>query len=311
MVAMGLVAALAAAVAGVSLACTRDESASQTSQTSVTVGIPAESSRLAELPPAPPPPTVMSPAEQAALAETVSIAVNDVVPGAEIGLLVYDRHTNTIITSAHPDEQFYTASVVKLPIVISVLHDAGWKLPTGSDRADLVAMLSRSADWVAATVWQDHGGPAIIERVTALAGLTHTSPPRNPHQWEMTRTSPRDVLAVYEYINNEIPPHAREFILTALTGSTGLAADGFDQFFGIPGALPGTPWAIKQGWMRINNGLVLNTTGLVGTDRRYVVVLLTQQPGGTTFEGARAAVTAGITALAPTLTVSPTVRSDP
>lgn len=163
-------------------------------------------------------------------------------------------------------------------------------------------MLSRSADWVAATLWKAHGGPAIIGEVVALVGLSDTGPPRNPDQWEMTRMSPRDVLSVYRYIDNDMPSEARAFVLSALADATDLAADGHDQFFGIPGALPDSEWAIKQGWMQINNGLVLNTTGIVGSEGRYVVVLLTRQPGRTSFEDGSTAVTAGIAALIPTLT---------
>jgi hypothetical protein len=246
-----------------------------------------------------------SPDEQAALAGAVSTAVNDAVPGTEIGLVVYDRLTEAVLTSAHADQQFYTASVVKLLIVIQVLRGAGWEVPTGSEREDLVAMLSRSADGIASRLWGAYGGPAIITEVAALVELSGTSPPRSPGRWELTRMSPRDVFSVYEYIDNEMPRDAREFVLTALANASNLAVDGFDQFFGIPRALPDTEWAIKQGWMRIDNGLVLNTTGIVGSDQRYVVALLTQQPGGTRFEDGHAAVTAGIAALAPTLTAGP------
>jgi hypothetical protein len=243
-----------------------------------------------------------SPDEQAALAEAVSNAVNGAVPDTEIGLVVYDQLTEAVLTSVHADQQFYTASVVKLLIVIQVLRDASWEVPTGSEREDLVAMLSRSADGVASRLWGAYGGPAIITEVAALVDLSDTSPPRSPGRWELTRMSPQDVLDIYEYIDNEMPRDAREFILTTLANASNLAADGFDQFFGIPRALPDTEWAIKQGWMQIDNGLVLNTTGIVGSDRRYVVALLTQQPRGTRFEDGCAALTAGIAALAPTLT---------
>jgi hypothetical protein len=239
-----------------------------------------------------------SPDEQAALAGAVSAAVNDVVPGTEVGLVVYDRLTEVVLTSVQVDRQFYTASVVKLLIAIHVLREAGWQVPTGSGREELVAMLSRSADGVASRLWGAYGGPVIVTEVAALVGLSGTSPPRSPGRWELTRMSPRDVVGVYEYIDNEMPRETREFVLTALAGASNRAADGFDQFFGIPRALPDTEWAIKQGWMQIDNGLVLNTTGIIGLDRRYVVALLTRQPRGTRFEDGYAAVTA----LAPTLT---------
>lgn len=51
------------------------------------------------------------------------------------------------------------------------------------------------------------------------------------------------------------------------------AADGTNQFFGIPTATTG--WAIKQVWtVGLGPGATYNTTGYVDGDR-YVVVILT------------------------------------
>jgi hypothetical protein len=47
--------------------------------------------------------------------------------------------------------------------------------------------------------------------------------------------------------------------------------------------LPGAPWAIRQSWMVLDSSLVLNTTGMAGADNRYVIVLLTAQPAGTSY----------------------------
>lgn len=248
------------------------------------------------------PPSPLSGDERRALAEAVSTAVSKHAPGSEVGLAVYDRLAESMVAELNADEQFYTASVVKLLIVTDSLRDAGWAPPRGHERQDLVALLSRSADWVASSRWARDGGPVIVTDTADLMGLGATTPPRVADQWELTRTTPRDVLAVYDYIATDMPDTAGDFVLNALGGATRVAADGFDQFFGIPAALPDSDWAIKQGWMRVNNGVVLNTTGIVGAQGRYQVALLTLQPQGTSFADARAAVTAGIAALAPALT---------
>ncbi|WP_199433371.1 hypothetical protein [Qaidamihabitans albus] len=240
--------------------------------------------------------------DRSALAEAVSAAVHQVVPGTEIGLAVHDRRTGSALTGVNAGRQFYAASVVKLLIAIHVLRADEWTVPGGAERDDLVAMLSASADGVASALWDAHGGPAISSEMAGLIGLRHTSPPRIPHQWELTRMSPGDVVAVYEYIGDAMPGHAREFVLAALAEPADPAADGFDQLFGVPEGLPGGGRAVKQGWMRVDDGLVLNSTGLAGDEGRFVVALLTRQPGGTGFAEGRAAVTAGIAALAPTLT---------
>lgn len=255
--------------------------------------------------PAAPSPTRASPREQANLAAAVSRAVNDVVPGTDIGLAVYDRATESMLTALNPDEQFYTASVMKLLIVTEVLRQAQWRLPAGEDRTELQVMLSGSADWVANVLWSRHGGTDIDRNVARLMGLTGTTPPADPEEWETTRMTPRDIVRVYDYIDEEMPGEAGDFVLDALARTTRIALDGFDQHFGIPTALPNSGWAVKQGWMEVDGGVVLNTTGVVGKGGRYIVALLTLQPESTGFDAAREAVTAGVAALAPALSGRP------
>jgi hypothetical protein len=115
------------------------------------------------------------------------------------------------------------------------------------------------------------------------------------------------VVRVYRYLLD--PAHRRygDFILAHLRRAAQCAADGFDQYFGIPRAVP-RPWAIKQGWSGYGsrppepcvrthandyhpaasttgpgvdlNRPVLHTTGTVGAgDRRILVVLSLQPPG--------------------------------
>ncbi|OZM74488.1 hypothetical protein CFN78_05065 [Amycolatopsis antarctica] len=247
-------------------------------------------------------PETLAPAEfdGAALAEAVGAAVRGRVPGTEFGLHLHDRLSGTTVASAGAERPFYTASVVKLLIAVDRIRDAGWRLPE-AERAGLTAMLAGSSDGVASAWWD----PTVLDPALGdLIGLRETTPPRRDADWELTRMSARDVSAAYEFIAGGLPAEASAFTLDTLSGATDPAADGFAQYFGIPDALPGTPWAVKQGWMRVADGLVLNTTGLAGPDLRYVVVLLTEQPAGTSYAAGRAAVTAGIGALAPILTAA-------
>jgi hypothetical protein len=58
-----------------------------------------------------------------------------------------------------------------------------------------------------------------------------------------------------------------------MAAATRTAADGTDQYFGIPSA--SDDWAVKQGWMTgLGPGSTYNSTGYVDGGR-YVVVLLT------------------------------------
>lgn len=248
-------------------------------------------------------PPTLSEEDVDALGTDVTTAVRDVVPGTDVGLAAHDRVTGSSVADVNADRQFYTASVVKLLVAIHALRGAGWDIPTGVERDDLVAMLSRSDDGIASRLWGGRGGTEIVRETAELIDLERTIPPRDPGRWELTRTSARDVLRVYEFVCDDMPKRASEFLVEALARATPRGADGFHQHFGIAAALPDAERAIKQGWMRVDAGLVLNTTGLVGPGDRYIVVLLllTQQPTTADFDTGRDAVTAGMAALAPAL----------
>ncbi|WP_026361591.1 hypothetical protein [Amycolatopsis nigrescens] len=260
--------------------------------------VPAEPVTMREpaTPPAstsPPP----SPDEQARIGGAVEDAVRSVVSGADVGLAVYDRLAGAPVAGVHGERQFYAASVVKLLIAIDLLRDAGWPSDDAT-RETLASLLATSDDGVADALWRDGGGRSIVSDIGGLIGLRWTTPPNQPREWEMTRTSAVDVVAVYRYIGQDLPTTARDLIVSSLTGPGDAAADGFDQFFGIPAGFPGAEWGVKQGWMRAAGHLVLHTTGLVGEDGRYLVALLTHQPSATAYERGTDAVTAGAAALA-------------
>lgn len=237
------------------------------------------------------------------MAADVVAAVSGGVPGSRVGLTVYDRATGRTVAEHDPGGRFYTASVVKLAIATRVLRTAGWRPPPpGPERERLVRMLAASDDPVASVLWSRYGGPAVVHRTAAEAGLRGTTPPADPAEWELTVTTPRDLRILYTYVTDEIPDPAADLVLGALSGAWTTAADGIDQSFGIPSALRNTETAVKQGWMRVDGELVLHTTGLVGADHRYVVVLLSRHPVGTDLTTAAAALTEGVNALAPALT---------
>jgi hypothetical protein len=238
--------------------------------------------------------------DPAAVAEEVTGAVTAESKGTDVGLVVLDRKTGSTLASAGADTPYYTASVVKLLIALDSLYDNGvWQVPADSDGSDLADMLAGSDDAIASQLWEEDGGTAIVGRMAALLGLNHTVAPADPGQLGMTKMSPGDVVTTYQYLEDTVPDDTAQPLLTAMAAARQPADDGYPQYFGIPDGLPGSTWEIKQGWMILRSALVLNTTGIV--DSRYVVVLCTQQPAATSPAEGRAAVTAGIKALAPVL----------
>lgn len=235
-----------------------------------------------------------------ALGQQMQAAIEAVSPDTQVGIDVIDTRTGAVIAALNPDQQFYTASVVKLLIALDALNSQGWQ-PDSATGAQIQQMLSASDDNVADTLWDADGGDAIIDRMIDLIGLPETQPPTDPAQWGETRTTPDDVVTLYHFIAAEVPEPSRTVIMNALLNTDEIAADGTDQYFGIPTGLSDTVWAVKQGWMSLNTSTTLDTTGLVGLTTQqtmpYTIVLLTTQPAGIDWPTGFSALTAGVDVL--------------
>ncbi|CRK59387.1 possible lipoprotein [Alloactinosynnema sp. L-07] len=205
--------------------------------------------------------------------------------GATVGALVIDRTTGRTVLADGADGSFHSQSLVKLLIAVDALERG-----TGTP-SQITKMLSASDDGVASALWSQGGGGAIVTRWTRRLGLTGTAPPSEPGRWGQTKITATDVARIYRYLTDEAPPAHRDIVLTALRAAPRVAADGFDQHFGIPSAAAGLGWAVKQGWACCLPTRDLHTTGLVGPDDRYVVVLLTAHPRGVPWNTAAATAT--------------------
>ncbi|NMH96021.1 serine hydrolase [Pseudonocardia acidicola] len=274
-----------------------------------TVGIVHRSSVVAQAPvrstaadvPAPGPaaPALKSAAAVAPARPEVSDAVRAVTAAdadaakdddTQFGIAVLDRDTGDLAAGENGDVAFYSASVVKLFTVVAILHrtETDGLTLTAADRTDIERALSLSDDNAMDALWEQFGGPETVQQTIDLVGLQDTRPPSDPSQWGETLISARDVVAVYRYVLTSMPAADRDTIMNALGAAQDSGADGFDQAFGLlrEPRLPDV--AAKQGWMWFGSDFYLHTTGVVGSDDRYVVALLSKQPAS---EGSAAAST--------------------
>ncbi|MFI1918491.1 hypothetical protein [Nocardia sp. NPDC020380] len=242
----------------------------------------------------------LTPAAATQLAQAMQAAVQAASPGTQVGIDVTDTATGTQLVGLNTGQQFYTASVVKLLIALDALNSQGWQ-PDSATSAEISQMLSASDDNIADSLWDANGGDAIVSRMVSLIGLTNTQPPLDPDEWGETLTTPQDVVTIYHYITTVVPEPSRDLIMNALGGADQIAADGTNQFFGIPDAMTGDTWAIKQGWMTLDTSTTLDTTGLVGSGPgqplRYAVAVLTTQPSDVSWTAGGAALTAAVAPL--------------
>ncbi|MGB3484379.1 MAG: hypothetical protein WBB07_19450 [Mycobacterium sp.] len=224
--------------------------------------------------------------------------------GADIGVMILDRETREEVTAGRTSG-WATASVVKLFIADDLLLREPDLSP--EDRKSLDVMLRSSDDSAAEVFWNRGGGSAIVDRVTDRYGLTSTSPPGNG-RWFNTITSAQDLVRYYDMLlsgTGGLPTERANMIVSDLANSTPTAPDGtqpggiYPQRFGIPEGLPGERVAVKQGWMCcIGADWMHLSSGVVGPDRRYVVVVYALQPVGA--EAARDTITEAVRSMFPT-----------
>ncbi|MER6945069.1 hypothetical protein ABT294_13685 [Nonomuraea sp. NPDC000554] len=256
-----------------------------------------------------------SPASAAPSSAPARAAQSPRVPaGTTAAWLVFDRKAGRIVATRNPHRKFRSASVVKILIAIDYL-ESGASVPP-ADAGLLKVMLRSSDDDAASTFWNRRGKGAIIQRMARKLGLSDTTPPpaSKPGFWGYTSLSAYDIVRTYRYLLDTAAPKVRDTILGHLRESTRCGTDGFDQSFGIPGAVP-RPWAVKQGWSGFGtvpparcqanpasggaisavafrargSGVpdygrpVLHTTGLLGKDERLIMAVLTAHPAGGTW----------------------------
>jgi len=224
--------------------------------------------------------------------------------GATVSVAVLDRANNQLLSNGN-DQLVPIASVAKLFIADEVLSqesggaEENRRLST-ADRKGLDGMLRSSDDGAAETFWAERGGEAIITDVAGRYGLTSTAPPSDGRWWN-TMSSASDLVRYYDMLLNGsggLSEERAQVIVDDLAGSTATGADGYPQRFGIPDGLYAEPVAVKQGWMCCMDGSWMHlSTGIVGADRRYVMVIESLQPSDDAT--ARATITQAVRTMFP------------
>ncbi|GLZ45816.1 hypothetical protein Acsp06_20010 [Actinomycetospora sp. NBRC 106375] len=234
----------------------------------------------------PPPTTTTTPTPPPSRAQD---AVDATGPAAQerddvtLGVAVLDRTTGTTTVNDAGDTPLRAASVAKLFTIVDILtrREAGQIQTSGGDEQRFRRALSLSDDSAMNALWSSYGGPEGIRRVSALLGISETSPPDDTSQWGEVETSARDVATLYSFVLTRLTDADRDFVLQSLEAAAPTAADGFDQAFGLLDPSRRGTAAAKQGWLCcLQSSIDLHSTGLPDASGRYVVVLLSNQPRG-------------------------------
>ncbi|HEX3812739.1 MAG TPA: hypothetical protein VHX59_07840 [Mycobacteriales bacterium] len=217
----------------------------------------------------------------------------------EVGVAVQDRATGKLVVGKYGAQQFYSASVAKLFLITELLHEkeAGEIQLTATDIDLMKRALSASDDAAMDSLWETFDGPQTLSELIESLQLTQTTVPTDTGEWGEMLTTSSDVIAVYDDVLDRLTTADRDFVVGALGAATDSGADGFDQAFGLLAPPRRADVKAKQGWMSYQSKYTLDTTGLLGSDNRYVVALLTTQSAAAGWDSARSVDNEAIAAL--------------
>ncbi|WP_460956006.1 serine hydrolase [Parasphingorhabdus pacifica] len=206
---------------------------------------------------------------------------------------VLDRATGELAGNPSANRALFSASLVKLAVAIDVLQRRHGGLQVSNSDLRLIERSLRLSDDDAMNVlWERFDGVGAVSRIAAQLRLTDLKPPSDPAWWGETVVSARDVVLLFEHVLTRMPPRDRELIMGALEAAPAIAAEGFDQAFGLESPTLHIPSATKAGWMCCHSGqLSMHSAGVLGNDRRFVAAVLSDQPGGAGYSHARDQVT--------------------
>lgn len=172
-----------------------------------------------------------------------------------------------------PGVREYTASLVKIDILATLLHEAAQAGRSLSARQQRLAraMIEESSNAAASVLWAQAGGRDAVASFDALAGMTQTVP---SWSWGAIATTARDQLALLDVITQ---PNAL-LGAPARTLETSLMEQvaGFERFGVGWGAPPGATVALKDGWYHEPVvGWQVDSAGLVRDgSRAYLVAMM-------------------------------------
>ncbi len=196
-------------------------------------------------------------------------------PGT-IGYVLRDRSTGAFYRNAHAGDLIWTASTIKLAMVVDLLsrHYAGALNLTAADQNLITAMLHSSDDDAADTLWSRYGGAdhTAYNADFPRFGMIDLQPQRGfssiyPY-WGFQKTTANDLDRLINYTLTALNPSDTASIVGQLQNVDP------DQQWGVWGAGPAMAPGNKDGWSLEQGGWVTNSVGFAGPAQRYTLAIM-------------------------------------
>ncbi|MEV6237921.1 tat pathway signal sequence [Lentzea sp. NPDC051838] len=202
-------------------------------------------------------------------------------PGT-VGIVLRDRKTGATWRNDHAGDMTWTASTIKLAMVVNLLerNRAGKITLTAADRQLMTAMLHSSDDNAADSLWKKYTGTTFnaafpkygMTELVAQKGYSSTFP-----YWGFEKCTTNDLDRLINYVLDTVPAEDRSYILGQMRQV------GPEQQWGVWGPDSG----VKNGWSEEEGGWVMNSVGFVGPDERYTVAIMNNLRGEGGYDAGR------------------------
>lgn len=209
------------------------------------------------------------------------------------GVVLHDQRTDAVWHNDHADDPAWTASTIKLAMVVDLFtrDHAGEITLTDEDRSLITAMLHASDDDAADELWFRYAGGnhmAFNDNFPDY-GLTTLQPQKGftdyyPY-WGYQKCTPEDLDRLIHYVLTDLPAEDRTYLLGQMRSVAP------NQQWGVWGAGPAAQPGNKNGWSEEQGGWVVNTVGFVGPDQRYTLAVMNDLHGEGGYDAGRETVT--------------------
>jgi hypothetical protein len=196
-------------------------------------------------------------------------------PGT-VGYVLRDRSTGAAHRNAAAGTMIWTASTIKLAMVVDLLTRAGTGQVTltDDDRRLMSAMLHSSDDDAADTLWARYSGPdhMAFNRNFPAYGMTDLQPQQGfsdtfPY-WGFQKSTADDLDRLINYTLTRLPAAQTAAIVAELQHVDA------NQQWGVWGAGPAMTPGNKDGWSAEQGGWVINSVGFAGPQQRYTLAMM-------------------------------------
>jgi beta-lactamase class A len=206
-------------------------------------------------------------AQQELTAALPSLAASD---GGHFAVAVDDL-TNGQQAVYAGTQEFVTASIVKVDILVTLLYQAqetGQAL-TAEEQGLATTMIENSDNDSASALYDDAGGAEAIDDANRDCGLTETTAGTDGY-WGLTTTTVDDQIRLLRVVftrPSPLSPASQQYVQSLMSQVE------TDQQWGVPAAAdPGTQFMVKNGWLPNPTLWEINSIGEITHDGQRMLI---------------------------------------